>query len=140
MRRFLSLHRKDSSKRPKATHDKAKFSAFHVSPSPPLRPRLNGKSLPCHQLFLISILFLTKSVRFGSPANEIQNNRKPTRARKSLKIFSVMSSMPESTTTAKLMPIETYWNDQISGKDIYNRSAYNSRQTMHNSTYLCVQV
>ena len=33
-----------------------------------------------------------------------------------------------------------YWNDQISGTDIYNRSAYNSRQTMQNSTYLCVQV
>ena len=35
---------------------------------------------------------------------------------------------------------ELYWNDQISGTDIYNRSAYNSRQTMLNSTYLCVQV
>ena len=33
-----------------------------------------------------------------------------------------------------------YWNDQISGTDIYNRSAYNCRQTMQNSTYLCVQV
>ena len=44
----------------------------------------------------------------------------------------------------KLTPAEKrpvlYWNDQISGTDIYNRSAYNSRQTMQNSTYLCVQV
>ena len=30
-----------------------------------------------------------------------------------------------------------YWNDQISS---YNRSAYYSRQTMLNSTYLCVRV
>ena len=29
---------------------------------------------------------------------------------------------------------EIYWNDQISGTDIYNRSAYNSGQTMQNST------
>ena len=33
-----------------------------------------------------------------------------------------------------------YWNDQISRIDIYNRSAYNSRQAMQNSTYLLVQV
>ena len=48
--------------------------------------------------------------------------------------------LDETYYSVMLKDAVLYWNDQISGTDIYNRSAYNSKQTMQNYTYLCIQV